>query len=195
MSSRREREREACFSSLTRARRVMSGQNNNNTPNHIVSRTLEPIVALPKNLEPAKATVQPAQKPVSSLKPRPTQPIGRTPVMQNLARVTAPPIKPASQTPKTATPKAMPPKAMPPKAQTAAAKILTVRQEAGSWRLQAGAFRTQANAEALKIKIVAGGLLAQVSRGTDGIYRVLVGTYASAGLARADGQKVLESLP
>ncbi len=152
---------------------------------------LEPVMPLPKNLEPTKAA--PAQNPVSSLKPRPTKPIEprKTPIIQNLPRVTQTPVPPATQTPETATPE--PKKTTSPEA-TVAIPSLTVRQEAGSWRLQAGAFRTQGNAEALKAKVIATGLMARVSQGDDGIYRVLVGNYASSAMARADSNNVLSAL-
>ncbi len=71
---------------------------------------------------------------------------------------------------------------------------LAVRLEAGSWRLQAGAFRTESNAIVMKERLDAGGLKAVVARGADGIYRVLVGEYFSSNAAKADSERVAELL-
>jgi cell division protein FtsN len=71
---------------------------------------------------------------------------------------------------------------------------LAVRLEAGSWRLQAGAFRTENNAVIMKERLESSGLKAVVARGADGIYRVLVGEYFSSNAAKADAERVANLL-
>lgn len=168
---------------------------------------LEAITPLPSQLEQPAPNVQASNQPVSTIKPRPTKPIEprRTPVIQSPAptRETVKPVttreteKPVttqeSEKPLTTQETEKPLTTLEPKKPANAVTLpitLTVRQDAGTWRIQAGAFRTQSNAAALQNKIQDSGLTARVIQGDDGIYRVLVGNYNSSDAARADSDKV-----
>jgi rare lipoprotein A len=166
---------------------------------------LERVTPLPSQLEQPVPEIQAVNTPVSTVKPRPTQPIEprRTPIIK------APPreVKKTELTRETPEPTPEPEKplvtrdaAKPEPTRDETVKeietqpSLTVRQDAGSWRVQAGAFRTQSNAEAMQTKIQKGGLTAQVVQGEDGIYRVLVGNYSTSDAARADSGKVSSTI-
>jgi cell division protein FtsN len=171
---------------------------------------LEAITPLPSQLDQPAPSVQASNRPVLSIKPRPTKPIEprRTPIIKTPTRETQKPVttrdvekpvatretqnpvttqeieKPVTRDPEKPTTPEIPP----------STPNLTVRQDAGAWRVQAGAFRTPSNAAALQTKIAASGLSALVTKGEDGIYRVLVGNYSTSGAARADSNKVSSAI-
>ena len=170
---------------------------------------LEPVTPLPSQFDQPAPNVQASNKPVSTIKPRPTKPIEprRIPIIKvptravetpNVTREVETPApvqtretpdsEPTRDTEKLAVATSTTPEPPP------STPNLTVRQEAGSWRVQAGAFRTQSNAEAMQSKIVASGLMARVSKGDDGIYRVLVGNYSTSDAAREGSLKVSNTI-
>ncbi|NJK45536.1 MAG: hypothetical protein HC933_15815 [Pleurocapsa sp. SU_196_0] len=59
-----------------------------------------------------------------------------------------------------------------------------MRQTAQGWGVQAGAFKTESNAVALRDRLLKAGLAARVDAGDGGLYRVIVGAYATADAAR-----------
>jgi cell division protein FtsN len=71
---------------------------------------------------------------------------------------------------------------------------LPVRQTAQGWGVQAGAFRTETNAVALRDRLLKAGLAARVESGDGGLYRVFVGAYANADAARASVPSVVAAL-
>ena len=164
---------------------------------------LEAITPLPSQFDQPAPSVQASNKPVSSIKPRPTKPIEprRTPVIKaptrtvpEATRETPVPVQtrdaPESEPTRDLEKPAPTRDVEKPTTPETPPSTLTVRQDAGSWRVQAGAFRTQNNAEALQRKIEGSGLTARVSKGDDGIYRVLVGNYSTSAAAREGSLKV-----
>ena len=69
-----------------------------------------------------------------------------------------------------------------------------MRQTAQGWGVQAGAFKTDTNANALRDRLLKAGLAARVESGEGGIYRVIVGAYKDAEAARASSEAVLAAL-
>ncbi len=155
---------------------------------------LQPVVIPKNNPSPVMTKPTVAPKPTQPIRPRPIPSRVNIPAAKEIANSIPEPQPPqvaqtppprAVDIPETTTTSVEPTASQPPSAPS-----LTVRQDAGTWRLQAGAFRTQTNAESLQAKIQASGLKARVSKGEDGIYRVLVGNYNSSDAARAESDKV-----
>jgi cell division protein FtsN len=87
------------------------------------------------------------------------------------------------------------PEPAPPAAQTPPApSSLPVRQTAQGWGVQAGAFKTNTNANTLRDRLLKAGLAARVEAGEGGIYRVIVGAYQDADAARSNSSTVLAAL-
>jgi cell division protein FtsN len=157
---------------------------------------LQPIEATPQRVatppEPAPAAAQsPATvKATTPLEPRPetfTPPPAPTP---------EPGERPADPATSTATATTTPNDTTPPAATTKppAPTSLPVRQTAQGWGVQAGAFKTGTNANALRDRLLKAGLAARVEAGEGSIYRVIVGAYSTADAARASGTTVLAAL-
>jgi cell division septation protein DedD len=143
--------------------------------------------ATPAPTKPAELNNTPKPRPTEPIRPReqplpPVQSDDLEPVESTAATSRPAPSTPIEETPSTTrTPAATPSK-------------LAVRLEAGSWRLQAGAFRTEDNAVAMKERLDSRGVLSIVVRGEDGIHRVFVGEYFSSSAAKADSERVAELL-
>jgi cell division protein FtsN len=137
--------------------------------------------------KPAELRNTPKPRPTEPIRPReeplpPVQSDDLEPVESPGATLSTPPApRSRIEDPRTAAPSTAPSK-------------LAVRLEAGSWRLQAGAFRTEDNAVAMKERLDSKGLLGIVVRGADGIHRVFVGEYFSSSAAKADSERVAELL-
>ena len=174
-------------------------------PASIQTVQLEAVTPLSSQLSTPAPTITPADKPVSTVKPRPTQAIAPRatpkPAPQPAPLETSeiiPETKPVAPEPRVTTtpePRATTPVAPKPETTAPSAPSLTVRQDAGTWSVQAGAFRTSANAETLRAKLIAAGFTARVGVGEDGISRVLVGSYATSAEAKAKSYEVSRVVP
>lgn len=161
---------------------------------------LEPVTPLPSTLSsPAPEIPKPIpSSEAPTIKPKPTKPIEPRQLPRLQPQANQQPSKTPSQpvpdptSSQTQNSTSSQNSTQPSSSQTnsATSSSLPVRQEAGTWSIQAGAFRTDANAEALVQKLTASGFPAQVSQGENGIFRVLVGRYATSAEARAQSQAV-----
>jgi cell division protein FtsN len=138
---------------------------------------------------PRPAPPPPPIKKAEPLEPRPSAP-QPTPAVSPAPQPDPSPSSPATQTPAPPTPPATSPTPPAP----AAPSSLPVRNSAQGWAVQAGAFRAEANATALRERLLRSGLAARVEPADDGIYRVLVGAYGSADAARAASEGVAAAL-
>lgn len=162
---------------------------------------LEPIEATPQRVDTPTTTSQaspqstpdpaPTVKPVEPLEPRDATPPSSPSAVDELpepserpsdvqeASVSSDPEPTTTATPPTPTP---------------APSSLPVRQTAQGWGVQAGAFKTETNAVALRDRLLKAGLAARVESGEGGLYRVFVGAYSSADAARASVSSVVAAL-
>ncbi len=172
---------------------------------------LEPIQATPQRVPvssnpPAAPPSPPATvKSVEPLTPR-TGSSGANTSSVNASSPTPPAVDPTpepSERPPDPTPPSPPPppssRPTTPDPATAPAPkpvptSLPVRQTAQGWGIQAGAFKTETNAAALRDRLLKAGLAARVDTGSDGILRVIVGAFASADAARATSASVTSAL-
>jgi cell division protein FtsN len=167
---------------------------------------LEPIEATPQRVETSQSAPSsssspmtpesaPVVKPTQPLEPRATPPASPRPAVDELPEPSERPTdvqEPgvSSDNPSSDTASSEPPSPQP----VAAPSSLPVRETAQGWGVQAGAFKTEANATALRDRLLRASLAARVDAGSDGIYRVIVGAYASADDARVSVARVLAAL-
>ncbi len=169
---------------------------------------LEPVQAVPMRIPNASTDPPAPPAPVrraEPLEPRPEPPAPVTRTTPPPASSTAtdqtdttpePSERPSdtSTTPSSADSTGDTSSTTPPTPPAAVPSSLPVRNSTQGWGVQAGAFRTSANAIALRDRLLKSGLAARVEPVDNGIYRVIVGAYATADAARAASAGVLAAL-
>jgi cell division protein FtsN len=141
-------------------------------PTSVKPVSAEPVSAKPSTRVPETTTDVPKSTPeISSTKPK---------TIQN--------IQPSSVTPEQ-TAETVAPSPETPAVQDAPS--LPLRRETTGVSVQAGAFKTATNAEALRAQLAERGFKTSVELGTDGISRVIVGPYSNETLARDAATKIL----
>jgi cell division septation protein DedD len=169
----------------------------------LVFTSLRPQTAQTIPLQPIEATPQRVATPIEPAPASPTPPAAVRAAAPLESRPQSAPSSPATDT--TPEPSERPsdtdvtPPAPPSKPESTpptppAPSALPVRQTAQGWGVQAGAFKTSTNANALRDRLLKAGLAARVEAGEGGIYRVIVGAYKDADAARANSATVLTAL-
>jgi cell division protein FtsN len=149
--------------------------------------SVAPTSAEPTSPEPASAKSVNA-KPSTRVPETTTDVPKSTPEISSTKPKTIQNIQPSSVTPEQ-TAETVAPSPETPAVQDAPS--LPLRRETTGVSVQAGAFKTATNAEALRAQLAERGFKTSVELGTDGISRVIVGPYSNETLARDAATKIL----